>query len=85
MESVVSELWGELKRYINVVDRVEAAEILVQILMDNDCDADEIKQAFKSDSEIKRALAGYLDQDKDYEQEEEANDEDDFNYNDDYE
>lgn len=71
-ESIASEIWGELKRYVNTVDRAEAAETVVQILMDNDSDIDAIKNAFKSDSDIKRALTAYLDNDNDY-----ADDEDD--------
>jgi len=62
------EIWDELKRYVNTVDRDEAAETLVSVLIDNDVDADEIKDTFKSDSEVKRALAHYL---KDHEEEEE--------------
>jgi hypothetical protein len=29
---VASEIWGELKRYVNVVDRMDAAESIVAIL-----------------------------------------------------
>ena len=54
------EIWDELKRYVNTVDRDEAAETLVSVLIDNDADADEIKTVFKSDSEVKRALTSYL-------------------------
>ena len=64
---LAKEIWDELKRYVNTVDRDEAAETLVSVLIDNDCDADDIKAVFKSDSEIKRALAHYL---KDHEEEE---------------
>ena len=56
---LASEIWSELKRYINTVDRSEAAETLVSILIDNDSDPDEIRQAFKHDSDIKRALSEY--------------------------
>jgi hypothetical protein len=62
------EIWNELKRFVNTVDRDEAAEILVSVLIDNDVDADEIKSTFKNDSEVKRALAHYL---KDHEEEDE--------------
>ena len=65
-ELIASEIWGELKRYVNTVDRADAAETVVQILMDNDSDVDAIKNAFKSDSDIKRALTAYLDNDNDY-------------------
>jgi hypothetical protein len=40
--------------------------------MDNDSDVDDIRNAFKGDSDIKRALTAYLDNDNDY-----ADDEDD--------
>ena len=60
------EIWTELKRYVNTVDRAEAAETLVSVLIDNDVDADQIKETFKSDSEVKRALTHYL---KDHEDE----------------
>jgi len=74
------EIWDELKRYINTVDRAESAETLVSVLIDNDIDADEIKDAFKSDTEVKRALAHYL---KDHEEEEDE-EEEDYDEDDDY-
>lgn len=71
MEDIASVIWDELKRYINTVDRAEAAEILVGVLIDNDISPEDIKSAFKGDSDIKRALADYI------EEEEEPLDEDD--------
>jgi hypothetical protein len=70
-EAIASEIWGELKRFVNTVDRAEAAETVIQILMDNDSDVEYIRDAFKGDSDIKRALTAYLDNDKDYEEEDE--------------
>ena len=70
------EIWNELKRYVNTVDRDEAAETLVSVLIDNDADADEIKTVFKSDSEVKRALAHYLKDHEDEIDEDEDEDED---------
>ena len=75
------EIWDEIKRYINVVDRSEAAETLVSVLIDNDVGADEIKSTFKSDSEIKKALASYL---KDHEEEEYEDETDEDDEDDDY-
>ena len=75
------EIWDELKRYVNTVDRAEAAETLVSVLIDNDANADEIKTVFKSDSEVKRALTSYL---KDHEEDEEELDDDDDFEDDDY-
>jgi predicted metal-binding transcription factor (methanogenesis marker protein 9) len=70
--SLANEVWSELKRYINTVDRAEAAETMVSVLIDNDVAADEIRSAFKTDSDIKRALASYL---KDHEEDDEDDDE----------
>lgn len=78
---LAKEIWDELKRYVNSVDKDDAAETLVSVLIDNDCDADDIKSIFKSDSAVKAALAHYL---KDHQEEEEDDDEDeeDFEYDD---
>ena len=75
---LAKEIWSELRRHINTVDRDEAAETLVAVLIDNDVAADEIKSVFKSESDIRRALASYL---KDHAEEDEDNEE--FNDNDD--
>ena len=83
-EHLASVIWDELKRYINTVDRAEAAETMVQILMDNDSDVDDIKDAFSGDKEIKNALTSYLDNDNDYAEDEEVEDED-YDENEDWE
>jgi hypothetical protein len=70
---LAKEIWNEIKRYVNTVDRDEAAETLVSVLIDNDIDADDVRSAFKTDSEVKRALASYL---KDHEEIDEQDDED---------
>lgn len=82
-EAIAAEIWGELKRFVNTVDRQEAAETMVQILMDNDSDVEDIRDAFKGDSDIKRALTTYLDNDKDYtEEDDEDTEEEDYNEDD---
>ena len=81
IETVANELWSELKRYVNTVDRQEAAETVVSVLIDHDCDVDDIRNAFKGDSDIKRALTAYLDNDKNYEEEEEEEYDEEENYN----
>jgi len=75
------EIWDELKRYVNPQDRSEAAETMVGVLIDNDVGADEIKSVFKSDSDIKKALASYL---KDHEDEVDDDDLHDDEEDDDY-
>lgn len=71
---IASEIWGELKRYLNTVDRGEAAEVLVSLLIDNDEDAEDIRDAFKGDADIKRALASYINNDQEEEVEEDEED-----------
>ena len=67
------EIWTELRRYVNTVDRDEAAETLISVLIDNDVAADEIRDTFKGDAEVRRALTSYL---KDHADEDEEDDED---------
>ena len=71
---VAAEICGELRRYVNTVDRDEAAETVVAVLIDNDYDADEIRDAFKGDTDIKRALAAYVNKDVEEEPDEEVDD-----------
>ena len=74
--NLANEVWQEIKRYVNGMDRAEAAESLVGVLIDNDISAEEIKVAFKSDSEVKQALKQYLD---DHAADEDDYEEDDYN------
>lgn len=78
---LVQESWQELKRYINTMDRSEAAEGLVAVLVENGVDAVDIQTAFESDAHIRSALSPYLD-DADFDEQ----DEEDFDdgQNDDY-
>jgi len=78
---LANEIWSELKRYVNTVDRAEAAETMVSVLIDNDVSADDIKSVFKSDTEIKRALTSYL---KDHEEEDDEDLHDDEDDDEDY-
>ena len=77
---LAAAVWEELKRYIGPLDRTEAADAMVNLLIDSNFDSDEIRDAFRGDAEVKRALQGYLDDnddtediddDNDYEDEEE--------------
>lgn len=82
---LAAAVWEELKRYIGPLDRTEAADALVNLLIDSNFDADDIRDSFKGDAEVKKALQGYLD---DREEEEELDDEeyddDDYDDEDDY-
>ena len=55
-EVVANEIWSELKRYVNTVDRAEAAETVIAILIDHDSDVEDIRDAFKGDSDIKKSI-----------------------------
>jgi hypothetical protein len=79
--ALAKEIWDELRRYVNTVDRSDAAETLVSVLIDNDTLADDIKEIFKSDSEVKRALAHYL---KDHDDHDDDEEDDDYKDHDDY-
>ena len=82
----IKKNYNEIKRYVNTVDRNEAAETIVSILIDNDSDVEDIRNAFKGDADIKRALTAYLDNDKDYaEDEEEEVEDEDYNEDEDWE
>jgi hypothetical protein len=78
--NVAYDLWSELKRFMSSVDREEAADTLVNVLIDNDYDAEEIRSAFKGDNDVKRALQSYLDdaEEEDSEEYDEDVDSDDY-------
>ena len=78
---LANEVWSELKRYISTVDRDDAAETVVNIMIENGYDSEDIREAFKGDSDIKRFLSAYMDDRQDDEEEEEY---DDYEDNDDY-
>lgn len=77
---LVNDLWQELKRYISTVDRPEAADILINLLIDNDHDAEQIRDVFKGDNEVKRALQSYFDAGDEEEFDEDDEDEYDDSY-----
>lgn len=67
--NLVSELWSELSTHIQYADRSEAAETLISFLIDNDFQAEDIKDAFRGQREVLTALTVYnesLDLDDDH-------------------
>lgn len=79
-EQLASVIWDELKRYINTVDRADAADSLVSILIDNDVAAEDIRDAFAGDKEIKHALANYINNEdkEEYDEDDEYGEEFDY-------
>ena len=76
---VAYDIWTEFRRYLSTPDRAEAADALVNVLIDNDYDAEDIRSAFKGDADVKRALESYLD-DAEEETEEDTEDYDEDEY-----
>jgi hypothetical protein len=52
----VSEVWDALRSHIDFNDRSDAADSLVNLLIDNNYEAEDIKDAFKGDKEMLTAL-----------------------------
>ena len=52
----VAEVWDALRSHIDFNDRSEAADSLVNLLIDNNYEAEDIKDAFKGDKEMLTAL-----------------------------
>ena len=75
---LVADTWNEIKRFIIVTDRYEAADSLVNLLIDNNFDANDIADAFQGDADIKKALGQFGKDGDDYEEE-------DYDGDDDYE
>ena len=80
---LVAEIWSELKRYIGTIDRSEAADSFISMLIEPDYSPEDIRTTFKSDSDIKKALVNYIqddseeqDEDEEYEEEEDWDGED---------
>ena len=80
---LVAEIWSELKRYIGTIDRSEAADSFISMLIDHDYSPEDIRTTFKLDGDIKKALVNYIqddseqqDEDEEYEEEEDWDGED---------
>jgi len=78
----VNEIWQELKRHISTADRAEAVDSMINILIDNDHSPEQIRDAFKNDADVKRALTNYL-ADAEEESDDESESESEYEYEDD--
>jgi hypothetical protein len=73
---LVSEVWDALRDHLDFNSRSEAADTLVNLLIDNNYEPDEIKNAF-NDKDIRSALKAYVeehDQDDDYDEYDDSDD-----------
>lgn len=62
---LVSEVWDVLRSHIDFNERSEAADSLVNFLIDNNYEAEDIKDAFRGEKEIITAVKDYLSQHED--------------------
>jgi len=56
----VAEVWDALRSHIDFNDRSEAADSLVNLLIDNNYEAEDIKDAFSGEKEVLTALKEYM-------------------------
>jgi hypothetical protein len=73
--STIAEVWEVLREHVDFNDRSEAADSLVNYLMDSNYEVADIKDEF-NDKDITKALKGYAEQHFQEEEYEEYEDED---------
>jgi hypothetical protein len=62
---LVTEVWDALRSHIDFNERSDAADTLVNFLIDNNYEAEDIKDAFRGDKDIIAAVKDYLSQHED--------------------
>ena len=72
--SFISEVWDVLSEHIDLSDRSIAADAMINLLIDNNYEMDEIKNAFRGDKNIAAALKDYI---REHEHEEETEQDED--------
>lgn len=56
----VAEVWDALRTHIDFNDRSDAADTLVNLLIDNNYETSDIKEAFRGDKEMLTSLKEYM-------------------------
>lgn len=74
---LANEMWEALKTHIDLNESKDAADTLVNLLIDNGYDAVDIRESF-SDKHILNALKYYSDQSDDFDEEDFELDDDDY-------
>ena len=76
--TIIAEVWRALKLEIDETNLPDAAESLINFLIDNDYETDDIKEAFRREPVVVEALREYSSQyeEEEYEEEEYEEDED---------
>jgi hypothetical protein len=74
----VSEVWDALRSHVDFNERNDAADTLINLLIDNNYEPEDIKEAFRGDKDLLSALKGYMSQhdiEEDYEEDEDQDEE----------
>lgn len=71
------EIWDALRLHIDAHERKDAADTLINLLIENNHEASDIKDSFRGDKEMLTALKYYVDQHDDEEYEDYDEDDDD--------
>ena len=68
----IAEVWDALRSHVDSNERKDAADTLINLLIENDYEAVDIKEAFRGDKDILGALKFYAEQheEDDYEDDE---------------
>ena len=77
---LISEVWDALRGHIDLNDRKDAADALVNLLIENNYETEDIKEEFRGDKDITTALKYYARQ---HDYEEEYDDQDDLDHEED--
>lgn len=74
---LVAEVWDALRSHVDLNERKDAADTLINMLIDNNYEAADIKDAFRGDKDILGALKFYAEQheEDDYEDDEDEDQE----------
>lgn len=75
----IAEVWDVMRSHIDMNERSDAASSLVTLLIDNNYEADEIKDSFRGEKEVLTALKDYIaEHETEEEYEEDEYDEDEW-------
>jgi len=80
----IAEIWDSLKNHIDMNDRGDASDTIVNLLIENNYEPDDIKDAFRGDKDISVALKYYADQHDIQDSYEDEYDEPDHDHDDDW-
>lgn len=80
----IAEIWDSLKSHIDMSDRGDASDTIVNLLIENNYEPDDIKDAFRGDKDISVALKYYADQHDIQDSYEDEYDEPDHDHDDDW-